>query len=103
MPYADPIIDRQKTMERLRRLRAENPGYSSAKNAAWKAKNRPKYLAHKRVENAIKTGKLQRRPCEVCGAERAHAHHDDYSKPLDVNWLCAAHHRERHRLMCLPD
>jgi hypothetical protein len=32
----------------------------------------------------------------VCGRTRSHAHHDDYSKPLDVIWLCSTHHRSRH-------
>jgi len=33
----------------------------------------------------------------VCGSsEYIHAHHDDYDKPLDVRWLCAAHHKQWH-------
>ena len=39
---------------------------------------------------------LERKPCEVCGAEKVEAHHEDYYKPLDVNWLCKRHHAERH-------
>jgi hypothetical protein len=35
-------------------------------------------------------------PCEVCGDPQTHAHHDDYSKPLDVRWFCPRHHREEH-------
>ena len=68
-------------------------------NAKWQAKNRDKYIAHKRVETAIKSGRLSPKPCERCGETKAvHAHHDDdYSKPLEVIWLCAIHHRERHR------
>jgi ribosomal protein S27AE len=45
---------------------------------------------------AIATGRLVKQPCEKCGAERVHAHHDDYSKPLDVRWLCPKHHAEEH-------
>lgn len=45
---------------------------------------------------AIKSGKLSRKPCEICGEPKSHAHHDDYSKPLDVVWLCLQHHKERH-------
>jgi hypothetical protein len=50
------------------------------------------------VSNAIRTGRLARQGCEVCG-DRAHAHHDDYSKPLDVRWLCSQHHTDHHRAM----
>jgi hypothetical protein len=44
----------------------------------------------------LKRGKLTRQPCEVCGAV-AQMHHDDYSKPLEVRWLCRGHHLEHHR------
>ena len=47
---------------------------------------------------AIKTGKLIRQPCEVCGAKKVDAHHDDYAKPLEVRWLCRSHHRQWHAL-----
>jgi ribosomal protein S27AE len=43
---------------------------------------------------AIKTGKLIKQPCEKCGKIDVDAHHDDYSKPLEVRWLCEKHHRE---------
>ena len=36
-------------------------------------------------------------PCEVCGATKAQAHHCNYSKPLDVRWLCPKHHAEWHK------
>jgi hypothetical protein len=48
------------------------------------------------VGNAIKNGRLIKQPCEVCGAKEVQAHHEDYSKPLEVNWLCVKHHNERH-------
>jgi hypothetical protein len=36
-------------------------------------------------------------PCSVCGAEPTEAHHQDYAKPLDVQWLCKSHHHEADR------
>lgn len=44
-----------------------------------------------------KNGKLTPKPCEVCGtAENIEKHHPDYSKPLEVVWLCRKHHLELH-------
>lgn len=42
----------------------------------------------------IKRGKLIPQPCEVCGNPEVQSHHDDYSKPLQVRWLCRVHHLE---------
>jgi hypothetical protein len=56
-----------------------------------------KRRARDKLKKAIKRGKMTRQPCEVCGAEPAQAHHDDYSKPLDVRWLCPVHHGVEHR------
>ena len=39
---------------------------------------------------------LRSEPCEVCGATKTVAHHDDYAKPLDVRWLCRSHHALLH-------
>jgi len=54
--------------------------------------------AHIKVRNAIRSGKLRPQPCIVCG-EKAEAHHSDYSKPLDVDWLCRKHHALWHRYL----
>lgn len=62
----------------------------------YRARNAAKYKAHTMVNNAMSAGKLEKQPCEVCGDTRVHAHHDDYTKPLEVRWLCAAHHRQWH-------
>jgi hypothetical protein len=58
--------------------------------------NPHKYKARYTVSNAIRDGRMERQPCEICGAPDAQTHHDDYSKPLDVRWLCFVHHRELH-------
>lgn len=46
---------------------------------------------------AVHFGLLVKHPCEQCGSIKVQAHHEDYSKPLDVRWLCVAHHGEAHR------
>lgn len=55
--------------------------------------------AREAVKYALRAGRLKRAPCEACGAFETDAHHDDYSKPLVVRWLCrvchAAHHKRQ--------
>ncbi len=53
-------------------------------------------LAYAKVREAIRIGKLIRMSCEVCGISKTHAHHSDYSKPMEINWLCNEHHRILH-------
>lgn len=67
---------------------------------------RLKDAARNMARLAIQQGVLVRQPCESCGAtEKIHAHHSDYTRPLDVNWLCAACHVTHHRNLdlLLPD
>lgn len=66
----------------------------------WLALNQIKRLAHIKVGNAVRDGKLEKpAACQVCGASgrRIHGHHHDYSKPLDVTWVCPPCHREFHK------
>lgn len=46
---------------------------------------------------AVRRGKLKVQPCEKCGASNAEKHHDDYSKPLEIRWLCRGCHMEHHK------
>ena len=55
--------------------------------------NPEKYKAHMVVNNALRCGKLIKQLCEVCGSKEVENHHNDYSKPLEVRWLCRKHHR----------
>jgi hypothetical protein len=77
--------------------------------AAWCSEYRRVYaeahpaihLASVLVDAAILRGEIVPQPCIVCGKtpgeRRIHAHHDDYSKPYDVTWLCGTHHKARHK------
>jgi len=53
-------------------------------------------IANSKLNDAVRSGKIKRLSCEVCGNERTQGHHEDYSKPLDVVWLCTRHHADRH-------
>jgi hypothetical protein len=65
------------------------------KRKLWYEKNKHKSSAHSAVKTALYRGDIVKKPCEVCGEDRSQAHHEDYSKKLDVVWLCAKHHRLR--------
>jgi len=67
----------------------------------YRAKHPDRYKAHNAVANAVRDGRLIKPDyCSRCGRSDKviHAHHRDYSKPLDVEWLCVlCHSAERGR------
>ena len=53
--------------------------------------------AQRQAREARKSGKIIPEPCEVCGTTFwVVAHHEDYSRPLYVRWLCNTHHLRYH-------
>src|SRR5688572_3115487 len=93
--------ERQKVY--VQRWLAKNPDYIPE----WRNRNRDKlkqsyakyceryperHKAYQAVSRALRKGKLTKGPCEVCGNPNVHGHHEDYSRPLDVKWLCPRHH-----------
>lgn len=74
-------IVRKKRREYSKAYRQQKPQRIAAANA---------------VNRAIFCGNLMRRPCEVCGSSPVEAHHDDYSKLLEVLWLCKSCHKQMH-------
>lgn len=66
--------------------------------SAWAERNPKKKAASTAVGNAVRDGKMTKKPCEICGStKRTHGHHDDYDKVYDVRWLCPQHHRDWHK------
>lgn len=57
---------------------------------------RVKNKARDYANRCIKKGILKKQPCSSCGSEKAEKHHSDYSKPLDVTWLCRHCHSRLH-------
>jgi hypothetical protein len=93
----DRVAARKAYAER-QRASADAKAQDQIRTREWQAKNRIKRQAHIIVGNAVKAGKLVPKSCERCGhAVDVSAHHEDYSRPLDVNWLCKSCHGKRHR------
>jgi len=65
----------------------------------WKEAHPDRRNASHQVNNAVRDGRLE--PWPVCAVpsccSKPEAHHPDYSKPLDVVWLCRKHHYGAHR------
>jgi len=89
------LYEREKVLESdLRRSRTpERKAYAIEAQRKRRTRERQKYKARNAVNNAIRDGRIQRLPCEIC-SEKAQAHHEDYSKPFEIRWLCFKHHRE---------
>lgn len=69
---------------------------NSIVNKNWRKRNPDKVNAHSKVNYALRKGLLNKLPCEICGEKQVHAHHEDYSKPLEVVWLCKSCHKSLH-------
>jgi len=67
----------------------------------WNQEHPDGVIAQNKVHWEVKSGRMIKpKNCEDCGQERKlSAHHKDYSKPLEVNWLCYSCHKIRHQVV----
>lgn len=63
----------------------------------WIENNPKKRRAHQAIKNEIRSNRLKKEPCSICGKPNVHAHHFDYDKPLDIIWLCPKCHSDWHK------
>lgn len=100
---------RDRNIERIRdydrgRYRTNPHRQQQLKELAMQSnKDQAKRKAHYLTGNAVRDGRLVRPDhCSICSREcKPEAHHDDYSNPLDVRWMCRSCHRRHHRLLSL--
>jgi len=95
--HREKNIDRIRQYDRDRSKNKERMKKASEIAKKWRQSDSRILKAHNAVTRAIRSGKIGRKPCEVCGAEKSVAHHDSYNKPLEVKWYCQVHHKERHK------
>ena len=84
-----------------------NPNKYREGNRRMNKKHPEQYKARYQFRNAVSLGLIKRMPCEKCGEQKSEGHHDDYSKPLEVRWLCkechAIHHRKPNLLSIMQE
>ncbi len=81
-------------------------GYCKKCHAKYMLENRPKHRdlpdeARKKANARsyahvyVKRGKIEKKPCMICGSNnKLEMHHEDHNKPTEVIWLCRIHHIE---------
>lgn len=90
--------------EKIKEYKIKNPEKhrgsvekANKRSRRWEVGNKEKKRAHDAVARAIKSGKLLRQPCSVCSRTcDVEGHHEDYTKVLEVVWLCPQHHSDVH-------
>jgi len=71
--------------------------YKRNHKARFKKRHPEIVSAWSAIYRAVRDGKIKSKPCVQCGGiNNIHAHHPDYSKPLDIIWLCYYCHRKLH-------
>lgn len=99
----DAIATRLAKIEHYReydRMRASMPHRVALRRRTtqeWYRNHPARKHAQSKLRRALLAGKIKRLPCFICGG-LAEAHHPDYSAPLDVVWLCSAHHKQAHAI-----
>lgn len=85
-------------MTKAQRYRAAHKLEISIRQRAWGIANKIKRKAHQTVQSAVKRGDVIRpKSCPRCGGtKRIEAHHPDYTKPLQIEWLCRKCHFAEH-------
>jgi hypothetical protein len=88
--------ERQKRYDLTEKAKLANKKYEQKRYKSPEGKL--KQAAKNAVKYALKTGKIMKELCFVCGSEKTVAHHSSYAKDmkLAVTWVCTRHHNEIH-------
>ena len=82
--------------DKNKKYQKENPEKMLLYKKKWLENNKSKRAAHYLLSNAKRDGRINVGLCQICKSREVEAHHYDYTKPLNVIWLCKEHHEEVH-------
>jgi hypothetical protein len=90
--------NRHRTIEYTRKYKRRHAVQIKESNRVYALKNKKKIDARLILNVAVRTWAVVRpQNCERCGRQaKVHGHHDDYDRPLEVEWLCASCHMSHH-------
>lgn len=88
---------RSKNQRYCKRCHTEYVRLNRPKHSELSPEERMKSNARAYANQYQRRGYLKRKPCSGCGHRIAEKHHEDYSKPLDVVWLCRECHLQLHK------
>jgi len=97
------LTNKQAYKDRAVKWAKENLDQVKESRRRYKTRHPKRYKARYMVANALRLGKIRSKPCEVCKEILSEAHHFDYNKPLEVMWLCKAHHSAWHRVFIVEE
>ncbi len=72
---------------------------TEAQKAPWWTNPEYKQDATNILNLAVCQGKIMKQPCATCRCGNVEAHHQDYTKPLEVMWFCRRHHQLWHQML----
>jgi hypothetical protein len=90
------IEHKDEIKDKVSKWQKDNPKRKLENNNRYRKRYPKRKICVGRLNDAIRYGKIKSKPCVVCG-KKAHAHHENYDKPLKVIWLCPQHHKDIHK------
>ena len=111
--YCSPLCQRRAAAKAGGRACHEKHDFSGKNNPNWRNGISKNHYHYKKLQLERYPEKIRCRSifikekakgnlrvpskCQVCGAKaKLHGHHEDYSKPLEVTWVCRPCHRKIH-------
>jgi hypothetical protein len=95
---ATRVIDPKARAQWTRHYYEAHPEMMAEKRARYRDAHPDRNRAVSSLGSAVRRGKVSKPiHCERCGSDRPlQGHHEDYTRPLDVEWLCSSCHVRHH-------
>lgn len=97
--YARNYRERNREKDKIRHINYRERNYEECRKREKQRQASYRYKVGQMLRNAVAAGYIQKpERCQECKSkDNIHGHHEDYSKPYEVDWLCSRCHGKRHR------